>query len=114
MLARGYRRALVGGGPRRVRGRHGDEHGRAGRDDAGADRDRGRRRRGDRDPRHTYASLTPAGLTRLAEAAPTHVAGVRRLFTDRLSEEEAASLVAAWSRLLAPTPAPAEAAPAGS
>src|SRR5579875_1871375 len=36
------------------------------------------------DGRGSYASLTPAGAARLEEAAPTHVAGVRRYLIDAL------------------------------
>ena len=40
---------------------------------------------GTTDRRVVYAELTPAGLTKLKEAAPSHVEAVRRLFIDRLS-----------------------------
>lgn len=36
------------------------------------------------DGRGSFASLTPAGASRLEEAAPTHVAGVRRYLIDAL------------------------------
>ena len=40
------------------------------------------------DRRAVYAGLTPAGLQRLEDAAPDHVAGVRRLLIDRLDEAQ--------------------------
>ncbi len=40
------------------------------------------------DRRGRYAVLTPAGRTRLEEAAPTHVEGVRRYLVDALSERQ--------------------------
>lgn len=38
------------------------------------------------DRRGAFAVLTAAGRARVEEAAPTHVAGVRRLFVDRLPD----------------------------
>src|SRR5215210_4371888 len=35
------------------------------------------RHRGERDPRQVFARITERGLERLAEAAPTHLSGVR-------------------------------------
>ena len=40
----------------------------------------------------TYAQLTDAGLAKLREAADTHVAGIRGLFSGRFSVEEMATL----------------------
>jgi DNA-binding MarR family transcriptional regulator len=40
------------------------------------------------DARVKYAHLTDAGLTKLREAAKTHVAGIERLFLDRFDERE--------------------------
>jgi DNA-binding MarR family transcriptional regulator len=60
------------------------------------------RRRGDRDPRMTFVRITPAGLDKLAEATPTHVEGVRRLFLDKLSTREAHVLAAVFARLRGP------------
>ncbi len=51
------------------------------------------------DARGTLALLTEAGAARLREAAPTHLAGVRRLFLDRLSAEEQRQLDELWTRL---------------
>ena len=39
------------------------------------------------DGRGQYATLTDLGAARLAEAAPTHVAGVRRYLIDTLSDD---------------------------
>jgi DNA-binding MarR family transcriptional regulator len=44
------------------------------------------------DRRGTLAVLTPAGLTRLVEAAPTHVAGVRRYVIEPLSRDQLVGL----------------------
>lgn len=41
------------------------------------------------DARVSYAVLTPVGHDRLAEARRTHHDGIRRLFADRLSRDEA-------------------------
>jgi DNA-binding MarR family transcriptional regulator len=57
------------------------------------------RRRGDRDPRRTFVRITPAGFEKLAEATPTHLGGVRRLFVDKLSTPEARVLAAVFVRL---------------
>ena len=40
------------------------------------------------DRRGAYAVLTPTGMARVEAAAPTHVAGVRRLFVDHLPQPE--------------------------
>ncbi len=42
----------------------------------------------DDDRRGTWAVLTDRGRRRLAEAAPTHVDGVRRHFTDHLDDQQ--------------------------
>ena len=47
------------------------------------------------DRRGSYAALTDAGWTRLREAAPTHVRGVRTHFIDRLSPRQLANLTSA-------------------
>jgi DNA-binding MarR family transcriptional regulator len=57
------------------------------------------RLRADCDARGTYAVLTDEGLARLREASPTHVAGIRRLFVDRLDERSLAQLASAWERI---------------
>ena len=58
-----------------------------------------RRRGGRGDARSTYARITERGLDRLAEAAPTHLEGVRRLFVDPLDEDELRTVAAALGRL---------------
>ena len=40
------------------------------------------RHRGDHDPRQVFACITGPGLERLAETTPTHLAGVRRRFSN--------------------------------
>ncbi len=54
------------------------------------------------DRRGAYAVLTPAGMARVEEAAPTHVAGVRRLFVDRLPGAEVPAVAAALSEVAEP------------
>jgi DNA-binding MarR family transcriptional regulator len=51
------------------------------------------------DRRGTLAVLTGAGARRLEEAAPTHVAGVRRYVLDPLSGEELLALVRSLGRM---------------
>jgi DNA-binding MarR family transcriptional regulator len=51
------------------------------------------RRKCPSDRRGSLATLTEAGLARLEEAAPTHVAGVRRYFVDPLSAAEQEELM---------------------
>lgn len=51
------------------------------------------------DRRGIMAVLTDAGLRRLDDAAPTHVAGVRAHFADQLRPGEAAVLAQALSRI---------------
>ena len=51
------------------------------------------------DARGLYATLTERGRVRLLEARGTHLAGVRRWFVRRLSDDELRSLAAAWERL---------------
>lgn len=58
------------------------------------------------DRRGTLAELTDAGYERLAATAPTHLAGVRRHFTDLLDDEEAAVLARALSRIAGTDPTP--------
>ena len=60
------------------------------------------RERGDVDPRQTYACLTDRGLEVLAEATPTHIAGIKERFLGRLSDEQAKQLAAIWRVLLGP------------
>jgi len=54
------------------------------------------------DRRGAYAVLTEAGLTALAPAAATHVAGVRRHLFDRLAPEQVAQLLAIGEAIAAP------------
>jgi DNA-binding MarR family transcriptional regulator len=51
------------------------------------------------DARGTYAVLTDEGLARLREASQTHIAGVRRLFCDRLGSDELDGLARVWEQL---------------
>lgn len=57
------------------------------------------RRRSPADARGVEALLTDEGRDRLREAVPTHVAGVRRLFLERLGPERQAALADAWRSL---------------
>jgi DNA-binding MarR family transcriptional regulator len=63
------------------------------------------------DRRGVYAVLTDAGRQRLNDAAPTHVAGVRRHFLSRLEGQDlhsfAAALDAVVESSLQPTPSAA-------
>jgi DNA-binding MarR family transcriptional regulator len=52
------------------------------------------------DRRGLFARLTPAGAARLAQARPTHLAGVRRLFLRQFSDEELSDLAELWERIL--------------
>ncbi|HXD71672.1 MAG TPA: hypothetical protein VN615_17530, partial [Gaiellales bacterium] len=55
------------------------------------------------DARVTYAEITPAGRTLLADARESHVEGVRALFAERFSAEELRELTRLLERLpLAP------------
>ncbi|MEK6274648.1 MAG: MarR family transcriptional regulator [Actinomycetota bacterium] len=60
------------------------------------------RERGDVDPRQMYARLTDRGLEALAEATPTHIAGIKERFLERLSKEQTRQLAAIWRALLGP------------
>ena len=51
------------------------------------------------DRRVVYAKLTPAGNEKLQEARTTHLAGVHRLFVERFSADELASLSGLLERL---------------
>jgi DNA-binding MarR family transcriptional regulator len=51
------------------------------------------------DARVSYAQLTDAGYETLRRASRSHVAGVRRLFVERFSEEELVTLAELLSRL---------------
>jgi DNA-binding MarR family transcriptional regulator len=54
---------------------------------------------GERDRRIVYACLTDDGRARLREAARTHTADVRSMFTSRYTDEELATLADLLSRL---------------
>ena len=53
------------------------------------------------DARGSMVRLTPAGRSAIEAAAPNHVAAVRRLFIDHLSDDEVDTLTALFDRLLA-------------
>jgi DNA-binding MarR family transcriptional regulator len=59
-----------------------------------------RRERCSEDGRGFWAVLTPAGHERLAEARPTHLAGVRRLFLSCFADADLARLARYWDRIL--------------
>lgn len=52
------------------------------------------------DRRGSVATLTPAGQKAFARTRRTHLAEVRRRFLDHCSEQELATLVALWERVL--------------
>ena len=52
------------------------------------------------DARGAFAVITPAGRDKLAEARPTHLAGVRARFLDRIEPDELEQLAAVWERVL--------------
>jgi DNA-binding MarR family transcriptional regulator len=52
------------------------------------------------DARGAYAVLTPAGVSKLAVARDTHLAGVRSLFLAHFSADELELLAGAWERVL--------------
>ena len=62
------------------------------------------RHRGERDPRQVFACITRSGLERLADTAPTHLAGVRRRFLERLTRTQVSQLAVVWNRLLGSVP----------
>jgi DNA-binding MarR family transcriptional regulator len=53
------------------------------------------------DARGSMVRLTPAGRSAIEAAAPNHVATVRRLFLDPLSDDELDTLATLFDRLLA-------------
>jgi DNA-binding MarR family transcriptional regulator len=55
---------------------------------------------GEADRRQIYARLTDRGFEVLEEATPTHIAGVKERFLDRLSEEQMKQLAAIWQAVL--------------
>ena len=58
------------------------------------------RRRGPSDPRQVFTTITRDGLGWLAEATPTHLAGMRELFLGRLTGEQTEQLERIWKTLL--------------
>ena len=56
--------------------------------------------RADDDARRVYAQITRQGRKRLKEASATHVAGIRRLFLEKLSPDQVETLGRAWRQLL--------------
>jgi DNA-binding MarR family transcriptional regulator len=52
------------------------------------------------DARGYFAVITETGRAAFAEARRTHLAGVRRLFLERLSAEQRDQLAAAWTDVL--------------
>lgn len=65
-----------------------------------------RRERCPADGRGTYAVITPEGEARYAEARPTHIAGVRRMFLDPLRKKEQRALAEAFDAVLGETSEP--------
>lgn len=57
------------------------------------------------DARGAFACITEAGLELLAQARPTHVAGIRRRFLAEFGEDELRLLGAYWDRLVPQPPA---------
>jgi DNA-binding MarR family transcriptional regulator len=60
------------------------------------------RERGEVDLRQMYARLTDRGFEVLADATPTHVAGIKERFLERLSDEQTKQLGEIWGALLGP------------
>jgi DNA-binding MarR family transcriptional regulator len=60
------------------------------------------RERSEVDLRHMYARLTDRGFEVLADATPTHVAGIKARFLERLSDEQTKQLGEIWGALLEP------------
>lgn len=56
----------------------------------------------EKDARVTYAQLTEAGVAKLEECTPDHVAAAERLLGERFDEQELTSLVDLLGRLSAP------------
>lgn len=53
------------------------------------------------DGRGTFVVATPEGRKAFARAAPLHLAGIRRMFTDHLTDDEARVMLEALRRVLA-------------
>ena len=60
------------------------------------------RERGEVDPRQMYALLTDRGFEAVADATPTHIAGIKERFLERLSDEQTKQLAAIWRAVLGP------------
>jgi DNA-binding MarR family transcriptional regulator len=60
------------------------------------------RERGEADLRQVYARLTDRGFEAVADATPTHVAGVKARFLERLSDDQTKQLAAIWGAVLGP------------
>ena len=60
------------------------------------------RERGEVDPRQIYARLSERGFEVVAEATPTHIAGIKERFLERLSDEQTKQLAAIWREVLGP------------
>ncbi len=58
------------------------------------------RRQCSEDGRGAYAELTEAGAGKLAEARPTHLAGIRRLFLRHFDDDDLGRLDDYWERVL--------------
>jgi DNA-binding MarR family transcriptional regulator len=58
------------------------------------------RERGQVDLRQTYARLTDRGFEVLAAATPTHIAGIKERFLERLSDEQTKQLAEIWGAVL--------------
>ena len=54
------------------------------------------------DRRQIYARLTDRGYEVVADATPTHVAGVKERFLERLSDEQTKQLGAIWRAIFGP------------
>jgi DNA-binding MarR family transcriptional regulator len=60
------------------------------------------RRGGQGRGRVVSAHITRKGIRRLAEVTPAHLAGVRKVFLDRLTRAQIKQLAAIWEKLLVP------------
>ena len=58
------------------------------------------RERGEVDLRQMYARLTARGFEVLADATPTHIAGIKERFLGRLSDEQTKQLGEIWRAVL--------------
>jgi DNA-binding MarR family transcriptional regulator len=58
------------------------------------------RERGEVDLRQMYAQLTDRGFGVLEDATPTHIAGIKERFLERLSDEQTNQLAAIWGAVL--------------